>query len=222
MVGARERRRRLRSPDDRHAATKKRPTGREATQRRACNCSVNVRPAFYRHAASLQITIDNPSVNTSAVTEIIVSHTVQVLNVCVTVMPKYSLTSQNPPSFTCDRISDPAPVASTSSSGRTPVAVEAAAAAIGATIPAAVAMATVADPVATRIKPATSHARISSGTCAPVATSTIALDAPLSIRMRPKPAPAPTTSVMLAVGARHSFVNLRIDSRLNPRAEPNV
>lgn len=44
----------------------------------------------------------------------IVSQTVHVLKVCGTVMPKYSFTSQKPPSFTCERISEPAPAASTS------------------------------------------------------------------------------------------------------------
>ena len=57
-----------------------------------------------------------------ATTEIIVSHTDHVLSVCATVMLKYSFTSQNPPSLTWEKISEPAPVAIASSSGCTPVA----------------------------------------------------------------------------------------------------
>ncbi|MNH46391.1 hypothetical protein D3C79_1091590 [compost metagenome] len=45
---------------------------------------------------------------------------------------------------------------------------------------------------------------------------------PASTRIRFKPPPAPTSKVMLAVGARHSLVNLRIDSRLKPWARPRV
>lgn len=40
------------------------------------------------------------SINTSAVTEMTVSMTVQVRSVCVTLMPRYSFTSQKPLSFT--------------------------------------------------------------------------------------------------------------------------
>ena len=157
--------------------------------------------------------------NSSATTEINVSQTVQVLKVCVTVMLKYSFTSQNPPSFTCERISEPGPVVSTSSSGRTP---SAAAFAIGATMPEAVAIATVAEPVAIRSIAATTQPSSSTDTCALVATSMITFETPPSIRMRPKPAPAPTTSVIIAVGARHSLVNFRIMSRSKPRALPKV
>ena len=42
-----------------------------------------------------------------ATTEMIVSIAVHVARVCGTVMSKYSFTSQNPPSLTCDAISDP-------------------------------------------------------------------------------------------------------------------
>ena len=60
-------------------------------------------------------------------TEIIVSSTDQVFSVCPTVIPKYSLISQKPASFTCEKINDPEPVANTKSSGltTTPAAVEA-------------------------------------------------------------------------------------------------
>ena len=61
-------------------------------------------------------------------------------------MLKYSFTSQNPPSFTCDAMSEPAPIATTSSSLFT----SGIAAAIGAMMLAAVTHATVADPTASR------------------------------------------------------------------------
>ncbi len=64
-------------------------------------------------------------------TEIIVSSTDQVFSVCPTVIPKYSLISQKPASFTCEKINDPEPVANTKSSGLTTTP---AAAAIGATM----------------------------------------------------------------------------------------
>src|SRR5450830_1897687 len=165
-----------------------------------------------------QITVDSARVNSKASTEMSVSHTVQVLKVCGTVMLKYSLTSQKPPSLTCDRISEPAPVASTISSGRVPPTDIT----IGATMPQAVVIATVAEPVATRISAATNQPSSKGDRCASVAMPTIALETPPSIRMRPKPAPAPTTSVMLAIGPRHSLVNLRIALRLKPRNLPKV
>src|SRR5918992_3309390 len=96
-------------------------------------------------------------VNPSPATPMIVSATVQVLSVCGTVMLKNSLMSQKPASFTWESTREPAPVASTSSSGGVP-GVDAAS---GATIPAAVVMATVADPVATRMSAATIQARTS-------------------------------------------------------------
>src|SRR3954447_6095958 len=45
----------------------------------------------------------------------IVSITDQLAIVCPTVIPKYSLTSQNPASLTCEKNSDPAPTARASS-----------------------------------------------------------------------------------------------------------
>src|SRR6185503_2918161 len=55
----------------------------------------------------------------SAVTEAIGSRIVQVVNVGATDMLKYSFPNQNPPSFTCERMSDPAPTATTRSSRST-------------------------------------------------------------------------------------------------------
>lgn len=51
----------------------------------------------------------------SPVTEIVVSIRDQVLIVWPTVIPKYSLTSQNPASFTWLKNSNPAPMTSTMS-----------------------------------------------------------------------------------------------------------
>src|SRR3954471_17494475 len=84
-------------------------------------------------------------------TEMIVSIRDQVLMVWPTVIPKYSLTSQNPASLTCEKNSEPAPTDSTTSdscAGASPTA-------SGATMPAAVTVATVAEPVARRISTAT-------------------------------------------------------------------
>ena len=83
----------------------------------------------------------------SAVSEMIVSMIVQVFRVWTTVSPRYSFTNQNPPSLTCESVTDPAPIATTSNSRLVPGEL----AATGPTMPAAVVMATVAEPVATRM-----------------------------------------------------------------------
>ena len=80
----------------------------------------------------------------------IVSRTVHVATVCGTLMLKYSLTSQNPPSFTWLAMSDPAPIATTRRSLLTP-GIEAT---IGVMMLAAVTQATVADPTDTRSRAA--------------------------------------------------------------------
>ena len=49
----------------------------------------------------------------------IVSQIDQLFIVWATLMLKYSFTSQKPPSFTCEKTSEPAPVAMVSSSGLT-------------------------------------------------------------------------------------------------------
>src|SRR3954465_4631502 len=49
-------------------------------------------------------------------TEMMVSMTVQVRRVWGTVRLRYSLTNQKPPSLRCERMSEPEPMASTSSS----------------------------------------------------------------------------------------------------------
>src|ERR1700710_3213318 len=95
----------------------------------------------------------------------IVSITDQVAMVWPTVIPKYSLTSQNPASLTCEKNSDPAPTASASSA----VVGLSRPAASGATMPAAVIVATVAEPVASRMPTATSQPSTSGEKAAPAA-----------------------------------------------------
>src|ERR1051326_3387649 len=107
----------------------------------------------YSHVASDQSARLSSRVKPRPATPMIVSATVHVSSVWGTLMSKNSFTSQKPASLTCDSTSDPAPVASTSSSAGVPND-----AANGATMPDAVVIATVAEPVATRINAATTHA----------------------------------------------------------------
>src|SRR5579859_7899166 len=113
-------------------------------------------------------------------TEMMVSLTDQVFMVSPTDMLKYSFTSQKPPSLTCEKMSAPAPVAMASSSGWTP----AVRSAMGATMLAAVAMATVDDPVARRNAAARSQASSISGTWLFIATSMMAPETPQACRTR--------------------------------------
>jgi len=64
-----------------------------------------------------QTTHESAMVSSSPTTATIVSTTDQVLRVCTTLMLKYSFTSQKPPSLTCEKISDPAPVTQRRGSG---------------------------------------------------------------------------------------------------------
>ncbi len=98
-------------------------------------------------------TAANSSVPASPVSDSIVSSTDQVARVVFTSILNSDPTSQNPESLTCDSRSEPKPVASTSSSGRTPMV-----AAMGARIPEATAMATVAEPMETRTAAASAQA----------------------------------------------------------------
>src|SRR5665213_636952 len=89
------------------------------------------------------------STNTPAspITEIIVSITDQDRIVSLIDKLKYSLNSQKPPSFTCEKARLPAPIASTIKLGL----IDGSCSTIAETIPAAVRPATVADPRLTRI-----------------------------------------------------------------------
>ena len=87
-----------------------------------------------------------------------VSITVHVDRVSLTERLKYSLKSQNPPSFTWDSIKLPDPMARTMSSGCTLVPETR-----GRTMPAAVRPATVAEPMLTRSMVAISHPNTKGG-----------------------------------------------------------
>lgn len=86
-------------------------------------------------------------------TEIIVSNNDHVKNVSFTVKPKYSLNIQNPASFTWDKITLPAPIASTTNATFTSDDCN-----NGKTIPVVEIAATVAEPNAIRSTAATIHA----------------------------------------------------------------
>ncbi len=76
-------------------------------------------PIAIRSSKSPYTTAARAKVNPSPTNEMLVSSSNHVLNVYPTVIPKYSLISQNPPLFTCEKISEPEPVASTSNFGLT-------------------------------------------------------------------------------------------------------
>lgn len=110
-------------------------------------------------------------------TEIRVSITDHVLMVSQTVIPKYSLTSQKRASLTWEKNRDPAPTDSTIRASWAGGRLDAS----GATMPAAVTVATVADPVATRINTATIHPsrsadRLAATATLPMATPGAAVD----------------------------------------------
>ena len=102
----------------------------------------------------------NISTPASPKMEISVSINVQERNVCLRVSLKNSLNIQKPVSFTCEPNTLPAPTARTINSGGIPlVAIR------GATIPAAVNPATVADPSVTRKNAVSNQAKIIGGIC---------------------------------------------------------
>jgi hypothetical protein len=117
------------------------------------------------------------------------------LIVSPTVSPKYSLTSQNPASLTWEKNSDPHPMASTSRARWLADRLGAS----GATMPAAVMVATVAEPVPRRMSTATSHPRTSTEMLTPSAQSLMTLPTPASMRVCLKPPPAATMRMMLAI-----------------------
>src|SRR6185437_16938820 len=131
----------------------------------------------------------------------IVSITDQDASVCLTSIPKNSLTSQKPASLTCEKNSEPEPIARASSGALTCGEL----AAIGAMMPAAVTVATVAEPVASRMATATSQASSSSETCEPLAALPIELAIPVSTSICLNPPPAPMISRMPAIGASDSL-----------------
>src|SRR5882724_9918906 len=86
--------------------------------------------------------------------EMTVSSTDHVLKVSLVLVPKYDFTSQNPASLTCEKNTDPAPMAIATHSGDAPLL-----ATIPGMTPAAVMVATVAEPVPSRISAASDQAR---------------------------------------------------------------
>src|SRR4051812_5267736 len=121
------------------------------------------------------MTRSRSSTKTIPQTEMMVSITDQVLMFWPTVRPKYSLTSQKPASFTCEKNSDPEPTASTSSDVSPVLSVGTS----GARIPAAVTVATVAEPVASRMNTATNKA--SSSTERPLSATHPATTSPMPV-----------------------------------------
>src|SRR5699024_6521601 len=158
-------------------------------------CGGSVLQRLRRHIIS-----HNTDVRPKPTTEMIVSMTDHVLMVSPMVIPKYSLTSQNPASLTCEKNNEPAPIANTTRAvwaGDSP-------AANGATIPEAVTVATVADPVASRTSTATSQPRNSADRLSSTAALPMATPVPPPTNTALKPPPAPTMMVGLMIGFRLS------------------
>src|SRR5919112_5190990 len=132
----------------------------------------------------------------SPVTDSTVSMIDQLLTVWPTVMPKYSFTSQNPASFTCEKNSEPAPTASTTSD-TSPVDMPSTSETISEL---AVIVATVADPVARRISTASTQASSSTETSASLAQSASRVPMPVLTSTCLKPPPAATISRIPAMG----------------------
>ena len=129
---------------------------------------------------------------------IIVSIMVQDLRVCLTSIPKYLLTSQKPLSFTCDRMVAPDAMDMTisASSG----ALGLIKLRTGAIIPAAVIMATVADPWVTLTMAARTQARRMGGIAESEMDWAIISPIPLSTRICFSTPPAPVIRMMIPAG----------------------
>ena len=88
-------------------------------------------------------------------------------------------------------------------------------------MPDAVTVATVAEPVATRINTATSQARNSTGRLLPLIASAITPAIPVSIRTCLKPPPAPTINKMPAMGGRELSSDFEMALRSIPPPRPS-
>src|ERR1700730_3175691 len=157
-------------------------------------------------------TRNNPS------TDKIVSNTVHDLNVSTTVNPKYSFTNQNPASLTCERINEPEPVARTINSRLTVGSCST----ICATSPAAVIVATVAEPVAIRTKAATPQPRSNGDIFAWVAHVPTRADIFVAMSICLKPPPAPTITTTAAMGARLFPTTCSAFPADQPRRKPSA
>ena len=135
---------------------------------------------------------ETSSTRSTPQTDSAVSMSDQLLMVCPTEIPKYSLMSQKPASLTCEKKTEPQPIARTSNAAWAGGKL----AATGSRMPAAVTVATVAEPVANRMTTATSQA-ISSGEIEdwvmPLPSS---LAIPVSTRICLNPPPAATMSTV--------------------------
>src|SRR3984893_12441671 len=165
-----------------------------------------------------RITKLNSRTRTKPSTDKIVSITVHDLNVSTTVNPKYSLTNQNPASLTCERINEPEPVARTINSRLTVGSCST----ICATSPAAVIVATVAEPVAIRTKAATPQPRSNGDIFAWVAHVPTRSDIFVAMSICLKPPPAPTIKTTAAMGARLFPTTCSAFPADQPRRKPSA
>ncbi len=138
---------------------------------------------------------DKIKITIKPTTEMIVSRTVQIFNVCGTSKSKNSLNIQKPASLTCEAANEPAPIASTTNAGLTAVWL----ATKGATIPAVVKPATVADPTDTRKITAINHAKMIGDNDVCENAVAIAVEIPPAVKIPLKAAPPPITINKLAI-----------------------
>src|SRR5690606_33677057 len=144
-------------------------------------------------------------------TESTLSRTVPVLSVSRSQMPQYLATIQNPPSLTCEAKMEPAEVAMMTSA--TTARACSPSASSGATMPAVVTMATVAEPWATRSTTEIRYDRTITGRPTSLNVSERAWATPLALRTAPKTPPAPTTSRMLPTGFSEDVETVSRDLR---------
>src|SRR3954452_14891944 len=203
----------------------RRDPGRHQSARTANAAAVDAAPergAAHRRLRCLpghrQTTRDSTRTPSRPTTEMIVSITDQLLMVCPTLIPKYSFTSQKPASLTCEKNSEPAPMARARRATVDPSSPPAS----GATMPAAVIVATVADPVASRIRTAISQPSTSTLRLRFLAASPTSWPTPASTSTCLKPPPAATMSRIPAIPGSEPPTVLEIFSRPKPTAAPSV
>ena len=124
-----------------------------------------------------------------------VSSNDQVKNVSLTVNPKYSLNIQNPASLTWDKITLPAPIASTTSATLASECCN-----NGKTIPVVEIAATVAEPSAIRNTAATIHASKIGDIVEPSNSLAIVSPTPPSMRTCLNVPPPPIIKIIIPIG----------------------
>ena len=133
-------------------------------------------------------------------------------------MPRYLPTSQKPLSFTCESSVAPDEMAITTSArcgsliSRWRIT--------GAMRPAAVIMATVAEPCVTRTAAASSHASRMGGMAEPAIETAIASPMPLAVIICLRTPPAPVIRMMMPAGPRARVLSSRICSFFIPLRMP--